>query len=158
MKKSVDEAIKAVGDGKGFALCATITKNSKSVEPDGNVEITVPIPEAFKDKKLYAYRITERGAVQVLARTADNKLTFMAGGSGEYIFTANKLKNVTDYKKGNVDLDKHTNAKDATAVLKHIIGLSTLKDEKLFMADVNGDGYINAKDATEILKIVVGLV
>lgn len=156
-KKSVEEGVKAVAAGNGFALNVEITKDGKTVEPDRNVEVTVPVPEAFKDKKLYVYRLTERGAVPVLARTVNNKVTAFAGGSGTFIFTTEKLENAPMYKKGSVDLDGATTAKDATLVLKHIVELNTLKDEKLFMADVNGDGYVNAKDATEILKMVVSL-
>lgn len=156
-KKSVEEGVKAVAAGKGFALNVKITKDGKNVEPDRNVEMTIPVPEAFKGKKLYVYRLTERGAVPVLARVANNKVTAFAGGSGTFIFTTEKLENAPIYKKGSVDLDGATTAKDATLVLKHIVELNTLKDEKLFMADVNGDGYVNAKDATEILKMVVSL-
>ncbi|MDE7400341.1 MAG: hypothetical protein K2N06_12560 [Oscillospiraceae bacterium] len=155
VKKSVDEAIKTVGDGNGFALYATITKDGKSVEPDGNVEITVSVPEAFKGKELHVYRITNRGAVEILANTANNRVTFMAGGSGEYIFTTEKLTNVKAYEMGNVDGNEHTNAQDATLTLKYLIRSEMLKDEYLFIADADGNGMVNAADATAILKYLV---
>lgn len=63
----------------------------------------------------------------------------------------------SQYKKGDVNLDGYVNAKDATAVLKHVVELEILTGKSLEMADVNGDGRVNAKDATAILKIVVGL-
>lgn len=62
------------------------------------------------------------------------------------------------WRRGDVNLDGYVNAKDATAVLKHVVGLEKLTGQSLINADVNGDGFINAKDATEILKIVIGLV
>lgn len=62
-----------------------------------------------------------------------------------------------EYKKGDVNLDGHVNAKDAIAVLKHVVELEILTGKPLEMADVNGDGRVNAKDATAILKIVAGL-
>ena len=155
VKKSVDEAIKAVGDGNGFALYVTITKDGKSVEPDGNIEITVPVPEASKGKELHVYRITNRGAVEILAKTANDKVTFMAGGSGEYIFTTEKLTNVKTYELGNVDGDARTNAQDATLTLKYLIRDEMLKDEYLFTADADGNGLVNASDATAILKYLV---
>lgn len=63
----------------------------------------------------------------------------------------------SQYKTGDVNLDGHVNAKDATAVLKHVVELEILTGKSLEMADVNGDKHVNAKDATAILKIVVGL-
>lgn len=62
-----------------------------------------------------------------------------------------------EYKKGDVNLDGRINAKDATAVLKHIVKLKLLTGKSLEQADVNKDEHVNAKDATEILKIAVGL-
>lgn len=49
--------------------------------------------------------------------------------------------------------DNAINAKDATMVLKMVVGL----EPKNGKGDVNGDGKVNAKDATEILKYIVGL-
>lgn len=158
VKKAAEEAINAVADNKGFALNVDILNaDRKTVVPGKNVVVTVPVPSAYNGKTLYAYRVTERGVVPILASTANNKITFNAGGAGEYIFTTEKLANAPKYIKGNVDLDSNTTSKDATQVLKYIVELATLKDEKLYIADVNGDGTVNAKDATEILKIVVGL-
>ncbi len=159
VKKATEKALGAIADNKGFALNVDILNtNRKTVEPNGNVEVTVPVPAAYKGKNLHAYRITERGIIPILATTANSKITFNAGSAGEYIFTTEKLTDALTYEKGNVDLDGKTNAKDATVILKHIVELNTLKDEQLFIADVNGDGTVNAKDATYILKIVVGLV
>lgn len=158
VKKAAEEALGAIADNKGFALNIDILNtNRKTIEPKGNVEVTVPVPAEYKGKNLYTYRVTERGIVPIFATTTNNKITFSAGGAGEYIFTTKKLTNALTYEKGNVDLEGKPNAKDATAVLKHIVELNTLKDEQLFIADVNGDGKVNAKDATQILKMVAGL-
>ena len=47
---------------------------------------------------------------------------------------------------------------DATAILKHIVGLDTLDDYAgLNAADVNNNGSIQTNDATAILKHIVGL-
>lgn len=59
--------------------------------------------------------------------------------------------------EGDANCDGTVNAKDATAVLKHVVQLELLEGEGLANADANNDGVINAKDATQILKMVVGL-
>lgn len=159
VKKSVEEAVQSVANGNGFALNVDILNSDrKTVEPGKNVEITVPVPAAFKNKTLYAYRITARGAVQVLATVADGKITLNAGGAGEYIITAEKLTNAVAYKKGNVSGNGTISTTDATLTLKHILDMGTaLKDEALFAADKDGNGIVNAKDATDILKEVLGI-
>ena len=58
---------------------------------------------------------------------------------------------------GDVDFDGIITARDATAVLKHVVQLKILEGEAYANADANDDGVVNAKDATQILKIVVNL-
>lgn len=55
---------------------------------------------------------------------------------------------------GDLNNDMRINAKDATMVLKIVVGI--IKESNM-KGDTNGDGLINAKDATQILKYVVGL-
>lgn len=52
---------------------------------------------------------------------------------------------------------KHT-AKDATAILKDVVGIQKLTGADRAAADLDSDGYITAKDATYVLKIVAGLL
>lgn len=58
---------------------------------------------------------------------------------------------------GDVNNDGKTNAKDATTILKHVVGIQKLTGTAYSNADVNGDGKVNAADATAILKMVVGI-
>lgn len=58
---------------------------------------------------------------------------------------------------GDANNDGKINATDATAVLKHVVGIDKLSGVNWANADANGDGKINATDATTILKQVVGL-
>ncbi len=61
------------------------------------------------------------------------------------------------YKLGDVNGDGKLNAKDATAILKKIVGKLDNPIENFdLIADVNEDGKVNAKDATKILKTIVG--
>ncbi len=61
------------------------------------------------------------------------------------------------YKLGDVNGDGKLNAKDATAILKKIVGKLENPIENFdLIADVNEDGKVNAKDATKILKTIVG--
>ena len=64
-----------------------------------------------------------------------------------------------DYLLGDANLDGKVNTGDATLVLKHSAGMTTISEEKAcIQADVNQDGKINTGDATYILKIAAGMV
>lgn len=54
---------------------------------------------------------------------------------------------------GDADNSTNIDARDASAILKMIVGMMTFDDT----CDFNGDGFINALDASAILKSVVGL-
>ncbi len=71
-----------------------------------------------------------------------------------------KLKvNIFGCRLGDVNHDGKVNAKDATLLLKYVVGKHS--ENEYFCekgADVNGNGRISAKDATEILKYTVGKI
>ncbi len=70
----------------------------------------------------------------------------------EYYDSPTVLQNL-----GDVNGDGKLNAKDATAILKKIVGKLENPIENFDrIADVNEDGKVNAKDATKILKTIVG--
>ncbi len=86
---------------------------------------------------------------------------------GEYTVTMNFTSGVANakltvsesepIKLGDVNGDGKLNAKDATAILKKIVGKLDNPIENFdLIADVNEDGKVNAKDATKILKTIVG--
>lgn len=54
----------------------------------------------------------------------------------------------------DVNNDGYINSKDATTILKMVVGMIPKNGLK---GDVNDDGSVNSKDATEILKYVAGL-
>ena len=62
------------------------------------------------------------------------------------------------YLTGDANDDLVVNALDASAILKHIVGIVPLTENQLSSLDCNGDGTVNAIDASWILKKVVGLI
>ena len=69
--------------------------------------------------------------------------------SGEYVIMLNELSD----RPGDMDNDGIVNAKDALAVLKHVVG--SISGANPLVADINGDGVINAYDALAVLKMAV---
>lgn len=58
---------------------------------------------------------------------------------------------------GDADCDSKVNVKDATAIQKHIAGLSTLSENGVIFADVDTNTNVNIKDATAIQKWIAGI-
>ena len=59
---------------------------------------------------------------------------------------------------GDVNNDGKVNANDATLILQHYAGISSLSTEVQKAADVNRDGKVNANDATLILQKYAGII
>ena len=58
---------------------------------------------------------------------------------------------------GDVDGDGSATSADAAAILRHIVGLSSLSEDALLSADINGDGSLTASDAAALLRLIVGM-
>lgn len=61
-------------------------------------------------------------------------------------------------KKGDINGDGTISIADATELQKHLVGLVTLSDEQLAVADTNGDGSVSVADATQIQKYITQLI
>ncbi len=58
---------------------------------------------------------------------------------------------------GDVNYDGVIDTKDAIHLLRHLVGLTSIPEERLPVADVNVDGDVNVTDAIQILRYIVGL-
>lgn len=67
------------------------------------------------------------------------------------------LLDAPKYEIGDVDLSGRVDVKDATLIQSYIASLTTLTDEQLAVADVNGDSTINVLDATAVQRSIVGI-
>ena len=71
-----------------------------------------------------------------------------ANVKGEYVIMVGEYSDLL----GDADNDGALNALDASAILRHIVGIEDA--ENPLVADFNGDGIINALDASAILKML----
>lgn len=58
---------------------------------------------------------------------------------------------------GDADEDDMVSISDATVIQKHLVGLETITEDDIAVADTNHDGKINILDATAIQKYLVGM-
>ena len=71
------------------------------------------------------------------------------------LLKANIIFNSTGPASGDMNGDGKLNAKDVTALMKYLVGI-TPNGFVLAAADYDGNGKINAKDVTAIMKSLVG--
>lgn len=113
-----------------------------------------------------AFKTEYAGQFANLYKVVDGKLTFVTcakvgadgkvilpgvADQGDYVVMLSELSDVL----GDMNNDGVLDQKDASAILKDIVGLEQGKNP--LMADFNGDGAIDQKDASAILKSIVGL-
>ena len=112
-----------------------------------------------------AFKTEHAGKFANLYKSVDGKLVFVIcaklGEDGKVILPDVVEKG--DYvamlcefsdRPGDMNNDGVMNEKDASAILKDIVGLEPGKNP--LMADFNGDGHMNAMDASAILKGLLG--
>ena len=85
--------------------------------------------------------------------------SYVGTGASAYIYT-NNASRPSVYSvviHGDVNGNGTIEVADATLVMNHIVGSSSLIGAYLKAADINHDGYVNVADATGILSHIVGL-
>ncbi len=134
----------------------TLRENGAEIQPNEEITVKVPIPENADAAKCVLYRVEDNGTLTLLpSELHGNFLVFQTTHLSYYI--VGELVETEIIKLGDVNGDGKLNAKDATAILKYIVGkLENPMENFDLIADVNEDGKVNAKDATKILKTIVG--
>lgn len=142
---------------------------------DGNDIITDFTGEYYTVKNITANRAimivftkvesgTTVSTVGVTETTVDDPAESQVGTTSETI-TAEPAETTTntvawsgEYLSGDANCDGKVNVVDATLVQKAVAGLSTLSEEQLARADIDGDLQLTVKDATLIQKKVAFLI
>lgn len=84
---------KQTSDTKVSWEITPVDANGKTVQPNGTATVKVPLPEAFRGKDVFVYRI-EDGKYTALESTIDGDyIVFSTNHFSEYILTTEKLDN-----------------------------------------------------------------
>lgn len=161
---TVPDSVKVIGP-YAFYKCAniktvTLGKNVNEIYwwsfADCPALKSITIQPGLKTIEINAFKYCS-SLEKVYFTGAESDYNIMIGATGNNPFiNANKVYN---YKPGSVtpgDVDGNgkLNAKDVTAIMKHLVG-KTPENFVLEAADYNGDGKVNAKDVTALMKFLV---
>lgn len=137
----------------------SMIKDGKEVQPGGEVEVSIPIPENLKMYaylgKLKIYRVEEDGTTTEMdVKVKNGCLVFRTNHFSLY----SVIPTLDSGKLGDVDGDGKVSIKDATLIQKHLASMVFLEENQLKSADANGDGNINIRDVTQIQKYLAGFI
>lgn len=81
-------------DENSFTYNICFKKGGTEVQPNGEVTVKIPIPDALKDKTIYVYRAEEDGSyTKMEAVIEDGYIVFTTDHFSEYLVTSEKISN-----------------------------------------------------------------
>ncbi|MBQ8016305.1 MAG: dockerin type I repeat-containing protein, partial [Clostridia bacterium] len=122
-----------------YNIC--FVKNETEVQPNGKVQVKIPIPEGMDKKSCCVLREEKNGKWTVLtARVEGNYLVFETDHFSKYV-----VADMSAAVIGDTNSDGEIDVKDAVLLAQYLAGWSVTVD--MDAADCNADGEVDVKDA-----------
>ena len=146
-----------IADSSDDSVTYNITlkdKDGNEVQPNGTVEVKIPLPEGWDAENTTVSRRESDGTLTDMnAVYEDGYMIFTTDHFSEYVLS---VKKPVIFKLGDPNDDGKITTVDAKWVLQAVSGSRTLTPEQEAAANVNGDGKITTVDAKWILQAVSG--
>lgn len=158
VKKADSELYERIISDLSITYNISMIKDGKEVQPQGEVEVSIPIPE-----NLLAYAYT--GKLKIYCVEDDGTTTEMdaKAKNGCLVFKTTHFSlyslmvPIGKEKPADVNFDGKITVDDATNIQKCIAGMIEFSSTQESIADVDGDGKVGISDVTEIQKHLAGL-
>ena len=147
VKKADPEIYEKIISDLSITYNISMIKDGNEVQPGGEVEVSIPIPENLKIYaylgKLKIYRVEEDGSTTEMNVKVENGcLVFRTNHFSLYSI----LPTFDSGTLGDVNSDDEVNAKDRMMLTRYLAKWSGYTSINNQAADVNQDGRVNAKD------------
>ncbi len=133
----------------------TLTLNGENVQPNGEVTVKIPVPEAFAGKKCRVYYIEVKdGAenpIDMNAVIEDRFLVFTAEHFSEYVVAYDDNPPII---LGDVDGSGTINDRDSIQLDRYLAEWDNEID--IAAADFNTDGKVNDRDSIALARTLAG--
>ncbi len=134
----------------------SMIKNGVETQPEGKVEVSIPVPENMKhlarNGKIKVYRIEENGSrTEMQVKVQNGLLIFSTDHFSLYVIMGDEIL-------GDVDGDGEVTIMDATEVQLAVAKVITLSEDRNRCADADRDGETTIMDATQIQKFVARVI
>ena len=134
----------------------SMIKNGVETQPEGKVEVSIPVPENMKhlarNGRIKVYRIEEDGTrTEMQVKVQNGLLIFNTDHFSLYVIMGDEML-------GDVDGDGEVTIMDATEVQLAVAKIITLNEDRNRCADADRDGETTIMDATQIQKFVARVI
>lgn len=135
--------------GSQFAYDLTFTdRDGNKIQPKVAVTVKIPVPEALKDKTVYAYHVEDNGAyTEISCKVENGTVVFAASKFSTYIITGEKL-NGDSTNDGSTN-DSNTNETIAGAGYDGWAGVSAEQKAKLMQESLAQNTTVAASPKTD---------
>lgn len=129
------------------ALDISLENAGQTIQPNGRVTVSIPVPEGLDGKRCRVLYIREDGTITNMKAVYENGcLVFDTTHFSQYMVAE------AEVIYGDVTGEGDVTATDALNVLQHVTGKIKLEGTALQAADVDGQNGITANDALQILQ------
>ncbi len=126
----------------------TLKKDDAAVQPDGNVVVTIPLPDDMSETSK-VYHIAEDGtATDMNAEYADGNLVFVTDHFSVYAVVDDSIQ------PGDINGDGKITMQDSALLRRYLAGWAVEVNESV--ADVNGDGKVTMQDSALLRRYLAG--
>lgn len=158
IKKVNPELYEKIQTDLSITYNISMIKDGKEVQPGGEVEVSIPIPESLiayaYTGKLKIYRVEEDGSVtEMNVKVKNGCLVFITNHFSIYTMTAENISE-TDYTPGDINNDGKINMKDIVLLQQYLNGWNVSINKQA--ANVNADSSINMKDIVLLQQYLNG--
>lgn len=126
-----------------------LNKNNNTID---KITINTTVND-FKKKIILA----DNYSVIVDSKKVDGKDLLYTGGKTKIYKNGQLLETFTNIVRGDINGDASINSVDLLAIRRHLLTISTLKNEYFTAADVNYDNVINSSDLLRVRHHLLGI-
>ena len=135
------------------AFDISLENAGKTVQPNGTVTVSIPVPEGLNGKRCRVLYVDEDGGITNMKAAYENGcMVFDTTHFSSYMVAE------AEVVYGDVTGECDVTATDALNVLQHVTGKLVLDGEALKAADVDNTPGVSANDALQILQFATAKI
>ena len=128
----------------------SLVKGGETVQPNGSVRVTLPVPQGMNGADMRVYHISDNGAKTDMNAVYSNG--FMIFETDH--FSLYSIEPIRDIVYGDANGNGEVDITDAMLVFYHVAKKELLPDEVLVRCDTNDDTFVDITDAMAIFYFV----
>ena len=125
-----------------------LQKDGEMVRPDGQVQVSIPLPEGMKEDAKVYYIAEDGTATDMNAEYMDGNLVFVTDHFSVYAVVNSSVLS------GDIDGNGKVNLQDSALLRRYLAGWDVTIDENA--ADVDGNGKVNLQDSALLRRYLAG--